>query len=68
MMERFCLAQDGKLVELLMTAISGKGVFRRFKDAIHRYGLDKSWYAYQEARAKEVLKRWLDVSCIAYEA
>ncbi|HQR09572.1 MAG TPA: UPF0158 family protein [Gemmatales bacterium] len=55
-------------MELLMTAISGKGAFRRFKDVIHRHGLEKSWYAYQEARATEELKGWLEVSGIAYEA
>ena len=67
-MERFCLEQDDKLVELLMTAISGKGAFRRFKDVIHRHGLEKSWYAYQEARATEELKDWLEASGIPYEA
>jgi len=67
-MERFCLAQDDKLVELLLTAISGKGAFRRFKDVIHRHGLEKSWYAYQEACATEELKGWLEVSEIPYVA
>lgn len=67
-MERFCLAQDDKLVELLMTAISGKGAFGRFKDVIQRHGLDKSWYAYQKARMTEEIKAWLEASGIAYEA
>ncbi|MFT3880280.1 MAG: UPF0158 family protein [Gemmatales bacterium] len=67
-MERFCQEQDSKLVELLMTAISGKGAFRRFKDVIHRHGLEKSWYAYQEACATEELKDWLEASGIEYEA
>jgi len=67
-MERFCLEQDGKLVELMKTAISGKGAFRRFKDVIHRHGLEKAWYAYQEARMTEEIKGWLELSGIAYEA
>lgn len=67
-MERFCLSQDGKLSQLLMNAIAGKGAFRRFKDAIHRHGLEKPWYAYQEARMTEELKDWLEASGIAYEA
>lgn len=67
-MDRFCLAQDEKLVELLMTAISGKGAFRRFKDVFHRHDLGKAWYAYHDAWAMEEIKNWLDVSGIAYEA
>lgn len=67
-MERFCLSQDEKLVELLMTAISGKGAFRRFKDVIYRHGLSNAWHAYHDAWATEEIKNWLEVSGIAYEA
>ncbi|MEI3612387.1 hypothetical protein [Pseudogracilibacillus sp. SO30301A] len=43
MMERICftLSDPGKVEELLV-AINGRGIFRRFKDVIHKLGLPTS--------------------------
>jgi hypothetical protein len=32
---------------LLCVALEGRGAFRRFKDTLHRVGLEKEWYAFK---------------------
>ena len=52
---------DEPLQDRLWRAIHGRGAFRRFKDLIARQpDVEGQWYAYQDARAKERLLRWLD--------
>ena len=52
---------DDRLQDRLWNAIRGRGAFRRFKDLIARHpDVEEQWYAYQDARAKERLLRWLD--------
>ena len=52
---------DDDLQDRLWRAIRGRGAFRRFKDLIARHpNVEEQWFAYQDARAKERLLRWLD--------
>ncbi|KUG56326.1 hypothetical protein AVL62_16265 [Serinicoccus chungangensis] len=52
--------EDEHLVELLSMALSGKGAFRRFKDAIARHpeAADR-WYALSEDRVRGRARAWL---------
>ena len=50
----------------LLYRIRGSGAFRRFKDAIHRYGIAEEWYAYREQVLEEIAVSWLEVRGIAY--
>jgi hypothetical protein len=50
--------EDEKINEALNDAIIGKGVFRRFKDKIIEFGIDKQWYTYKENKIKELVIEW----------
>ncbi|MFK5690078.1 UPF0158 family protein [Ornithinimicrobium sp. LYQ92] len=49
-----------RLAEVLTTAISGDGAFRRFKDALapHPEAADR-WYAFSEDRVRGRARAWL---------
>jgi hypothetical protein len=51
---------DEHLAEVLSTAISGQGAFRRFKDALARHpeAADR-WYAFSEDRVRGRARAWL---------
>jgi hypothetical protein len=51
---------DSHLAEVLSTAISGQGAFRRFKDALarHQEAADR-WYAFSEDRVRGRARAWL---------
>lgn len=58
-MERFCLSlSDPKMSDTLCDLISGSGAFRRFKDAVFHYGIEKQWHAYRDSALKEVAIEW----------
>src|SRR5262249_27493741 len=60
-MERFCLEEcQGRLQEDLLSAMTGRGAFRRFKDAIHRHGVHEAWYAFRRAWLTEEAREWLE--------
>lgn len=66
-MERFCSSLDNeKIVEILYSAISGKGAFRRFKDTVQRYGIEKNWYSYREEALKKIAIDWCERNNISY--
>lgn len=67
MMERFSLSfPDEAVSEALLYNIRGSGAFRRFKDTIYRYGIEKAWFEYREEAYKEVAIAWLERHGIAY--
>jgi len=45
--------------ERLERSIEGRGAFRRFRDLVHREGLDEEWYAFSEERAMGRAREWL---------
>jgi len=58
-MADFCLSvADGKTAKTLLNAIQGKGAFRRFKNAIHRFGIQQQWYDYRRAEYLQFAKEW----------
>ncbi len=66
-MEDFCysLEDEGLKGDLLYT-IDGRGAFRRFKDAIHRLGIEKDWYKYRDGKLKEIAADWLEANGIPF--
>lgn len=66
-MERFCLTiPDGKVSDVLLQKIRGSGAFRRFKDTIYQYGIEKDWFRYRDEAYKEIAVAWLESRDIAY--
>ncbi len=53
--------------EQLEIALSGKGAFRRFKDAINREGVAEAWYAFRDKRYLEFAREWCDDEEIPYD-
>ncbi|MNI47731.1 hypothetical protein D3C73_1022640 [compost metagenome] len=50
--------KDQKIREEIYGAIQGRGAFRRYKDRIVEYGVDKQWYKYKESKLKELVIEW----------
>jgi len=58
-MERFCVTLDNQEIgDILYDIISGSGAFRRFKDAIYKYGVEDEWHKYRDNSIKEIAIEW----------
>jgi hypothetical protein len=67
MMENFCgTVADEKMTDALYRAIHGKGAFRRFKDEIHRFGVQQQWYDYRHAELVRIAKEWCQANGIEF--
>ncbi|RWX48416.1 hypothetical protein VT98_11541 [Candidatus Electrothrix communis] len=67
-MEEFCdSVADQKVSDALQIAIQGKGAFRRFKDACHRFEISDQWYSYQTEALKEIAVSWCQENDLEYE-
>lgn len=61
-MEDFILEQedlDNTVQSLLLTAIQGRGAFRRFDDAIEAAGIRGRWFEYKNRLDRKKALRWL---------
>jgi hypothetical protein len=68
MMENFCMSLDKREIgDLLYDLISGSGAFRRFKDAIYKYGVEDEWYTYRDNAMKEIVIEWCQDNNIEFE-
>ena len=66
-MERFCLSiSNEKISEVLLDKIHGSGAFRRFKDTIYRYEIEKDWFKFRDDAYKEIAISWLESNGFAY--
>lgn len=66
-MERFSRNYpDIVISQELCELIQGRGAFRRFKDAIHQYGIQGEWYTYKEAALIDIAKDWCEEHGIKY--
>ncbi len=59
-MVRFAEQQSNEASPLLQAALAGRKPFRSFKDRLINLGLDKDWYAYEDAYAREYMQIWLE--------
>jgi hypothetical protein len=61
-MERFiATVEDGDLRQKLLNAIDGKGAFRRFKDVLMHFPVDRErWFAFRSDRLRVSMESWLE--------
>lgn len=58
-MEDFChTVKNPKVANDLFSSISGKGAFRRYKDAIRRHGIQEQWHRFKDESFKEIGRQW----------
>jgi len=68
MMESFCLSlADPKVRDALCDLIRGAGAFRRFKDAVFHYGVEKQWRVYHDNALKEIAIDWCRENNIEFD-
>ncbi|MBZ0121951.1 MAG: UPF0158 family protein [Sandaracinaceae bacterium] len=60
-MERFiATVEEGELRDKLVRAIDGKGAFRRFKDVLMAFPVDRErWFAFRSERLRSCMEQWL---------
>ncbi len=68
-MEDFCDAvEDERMRDKLLSSISGRGAFRRFKEMIYALGMEDDWYRFREEAFEKIAVNWLEKNGIAYTA
>ncbi len=67
-MEKFCLEfPEERIGDKLLDKIrGGSGAFRRFKETIYRFGIEKDWFEFQNKAYKEIIISWLERNNISY--
>jgi len=67
-MERFCLSlENPELRDTFYGLIAGSGAFRRFKDALYRYGIENQWRTYRDNALKEIAIEWCQENDIEFD-
>ncbi len=66
-MERFiATAEEPELRDKLVRSIDGKGAFRRFKDVLMSYPVERErWFAFRSERLRACMEAWLGAHGIA---
>jgi hypothetical protein len=61
-MERFiAIVEEGPLREKLLHSIDGKGAFRRFKDVLMGFPVDRErWFQFRSERLRACMEAWLE--------
>lgn len=66
-MEEFCGSiKNDTISNALYSAIQGRGAFRRFKDAVIRFGVEDDWYRFREEVLKQIAIEWCEENEIMY--
>jgi len=66
-MERFCSSRpDPAEGDRLAATLRGREVFRRFREALRREGLEKAWFAYRHRAFREIAVTWCETHHIPY--
>jgi hypothetical protein len=65
-MERFIATVDaGELRDKLVQSIDGKGAFRRFKDVLMTFPVDRErWFTFRSERLRSCMEQWLGAHSI----
>ncbi|AKF05412.1 hypothetical protein DB32_002561 [Sandaracinus amylolyticus] len=65
-MERFiATVEESEFRDKLVQAIDGKGAFRRFKDVLMSYPVDRErWFAFRSERLRACMEGWLQAHAI----
>jgi len=68
MMETFIQSlTDPKVRDILCDLIRGSGAFRRFKDAVFHYGVEKQWRTYHDNALKKIAIDWCRENDIEFD-
>lgn len=60
-MEEFCLSiSNERIQDDMYYSIKGRGAFRRFKEKLHRYGLDDEWYSFKDNALRDIAISWCE--------
>jgi hypothetical protein len=61
-MERYiATVEEPELHQKLVSSIDGKGAFRRFKDVLMAYPVERErWFSFRSERLKSAMQTWLD--------
>ena len=66
-MERFCLSiPDEEISNVFLDMIRGSGAFRRFKNLLYRYDMEKDWFKFRDEAYKEIAILWLEKKGFAF--
>jgi hypothetical protein len=66
--ERFSLnIKDKEISNSIYSAIKGKGAFGRFRNSIHRFGIEDEWYKYRDEAIRQIAIDWCNENHIKYE-
>lgn len=66
-MENFCFSLDNdEIARSLLQAIRGSGIFSRFNNCIHRYGVADDWFKYRYNSMKKIVIDWCEENNIEY--
>jgi hypothetical protein len=69
MMSEFAdIVEDSRKRGQLDIALSGRGAFRRFKDAVNREGIAEEWYAFRDKMYLEFARDWCEDEGIPYDS
>jgi len=67
-MERFCHTVDDAAAQAeLLDSIHGSGAFRVFRRTLDRLDLREQWYAFRQARLKQIARDWLEANRVPYK-
>ena len=67
-MKSFChTVKSSRTADDLFRSISGKGAFRRFKDAIHRHGIQQEWYNFKDESFRDIARDWCEENGIVWQ-
>ncbi|MFO7666986.1 MAG: UPF0158 family protein [Desulfobacterales bacterium] len=61
-----CSVEDDKIRGELLDKITGRGAFRRFKDALHLVGIEEEWYLFRQEALEKIAIDWLEENQISY--
>jgi hypothetical protein len=66
-MERFiATVEEGPLRQKLLQSIDGKGAFRRFKDVLMSYPVERErWFTFRSERLRSCMESWLDAQGVS---
>jgi catechol 2,3-dioxygenase-like lactoylglutathione lyase family enzyme len=59
--------RDRRIAGELARAIQGSGAFRRFKDALHHFGIQEQWFEHRARAMKEFVIEWAKENEVEYE-
>ena len=66
-MEAFCLLLPPHLSRVFLSAIRGRGAFRRFREMLIEHQLLEQWYDYEQKALLEIARAWCVENRVQYE-